>query len=82
MACEVPVISSNTGGIPEVNEHGVTGFLADVGDVESMANYALDLLMNEDKLNMFKANALAQAKTFSLDKVLDKYVSVYNRHLK
>lgn len=55
MACEVPVISSNTGGIPEVNEHGVTGFLADVGDVESMANYALDLLMNEDKLNMFKA---------------------------
>ena len=62
MACRVPVISSNAGGIPEINIHGVTGYLTDVGDIESMAKYSLELLRDETKLEQFKENALNQAQ--------------------
>jgi N-acetyl-alpha-D-glucosaminyl L-malate synthase BshA len=78
MACEVPVISTNAGGIPEVNIHGVTGFLSNVGDVEEMAKYALELLTNEEKLKIFKANALKKAREFQLDLILPMYEAVYN----
>ncbi len=81
MACEVPVISSNAGGLPEVNIEGVTGFLADVGDVDRMAEKALYLLQNEDKLKQFRAQALAQALRFDLNSVLGQYVDLYNRAL-
>jgi L-malate glycosyltransferase len=77
MACEVPVISSNTGGLPEVNIEGVTGFMCDVGDVENMAKRALELLNNEDLLNQFRKNALEQAKKFSLDNILPEYENFY-----
>lgn len=66
MACEVPVISSNAGGLPEVNIHGQTGFLSDVGNVEEMANYAIQILSNEDVLNRFRENALAQPSGLTL----------------
>ena len=77
MACEVPVISSNSGGLPEVNIHGVTGFLSDPGNIEEMARYAIQLLENEPMLQQFRQNALAQAKRFDLDNVLPDYEAFY-----
>ena len=82
MACEVPVISTNTGGIPEVNIEGVTGYLSNIGDVEDMAKNALKLLSNEELLLTFKANALTKAKEFQLDKILPMYEKVYEGLLK
>ncbi|MEM1217404.1 MAG: glycosyltransferase, partial [Bacteroidota bacterium] len=81
MACEVPVISSNTGGLPEVNIHGETGYLADVGDVETMAKYAISILQEEAVLQRFRANALAQAKRFDLQNILPQYEAYYEHIL-
>lgn len=77
MACEVPVISSNTGGLPEVNIHGKTGFLSDIGNVEEMAKFALMILKNPEKHQEFRAAALEQAKQFSLDNILPAYEDYY-----
>ncbi len=77
MACQVPVISSNIGGLPEVNIHGVTGYLSEVGDIQSMSDHAIDLLTNEDKLKLFKVNALNQAKKFDISNILPEYESYY-----
>lgn len=77
LACQVPVISSNVGGLPEVNIHGVTGFLADLGDVDTMAKYAIDLLSNEQKLASFRKNALEQAQQFDLQKIIPQYEKLY-----
>ncbi|MBL7836839.1 MAG: N-acetyl-alpha-D-glucosaminyl L-malate synthase BshA [Bacteroidetes bacterium] len=79
MACEVPVISSDTGGIPEVNVHGVTGYLSRVGDVEDMANNAMKILSDEHVLHQFRANSLKRANEFHIDKILPLYEQVYNR---
>ncbi|MFN4915239.1 MAG: N-acetyl-alpha-D-glucosaminyl L-malate synthase BshA [Sphingomonadales bacterium] len=81
MACEVPVISSNAGGIPEVNVHGVTGYLSNVGDVADMANNAVKMLENEEVLKTFKRNALQRAKEFDLDKIMNDYLEIYRRCL-
>jgi len=77
MACEVPVISSNSGGLPEVNIHGETGFMSDAGNVDEMAANAIHLLQNEDMLTQFRANALAQAKRFDIDHILPHYEEYY-----
>ena len=77
MACEVPVISSNAGGLPEVNINGKTGFLSDIGNYEEMAQNALSLLLDDNLLIEFRKNALEQAKTFDLNRVLNQYVDVY-----
>ena len=77
MAKSVPVISSNTGGIPEVNIHGVTGFTSNVGDVDDMAKNALTLLESPEKMKQFRANALERAKLFSLERVLPQYEDIY-----
>lgn len=77
MACEVPVISSDTGGIPEVNINGVTGYMSHVGDVEDMAANALHILSDENTLKTFKHNALKQAQAFHIDKILPMYEAVY-----
>ena len=77
MACEVPVISTNTGGLPEVNIHGVTGFLSNIGDYQDMAANALILLKNDTLLVEFRKNALDQAKNFDLDRILTQYLEVY-----
>ena len=79
MACEVPVISTNTGGIPEVNVHGVTGFLSNVGDVDSMAQHAITLLTDPEMLKTFRKNALLQAHNFDLKTILLQYEAVYER---
>lgn len=81
MASGVPVISSNTGGIPEVNKEGVSGFLSDVGDVEDMSKKALYILKDEDKLKEFKQNAKAQAKTFDIHQIVPKYEAIYQETL-
>ena len=77
MACEVPVISSNAGGLPEVNIDGVTGFLSDIGNYEGMAANALSLLQDDAMLTQFRKNALEQAKTFDLNSILNQYLAVY-----
>lgn len=82
MACEVPVISSNTGGIPEINIQGDTGFLSDVGNVEEMALNAIKILSNEDALKRFKTNSLIQAKKFDIANILPVYERYYEKVLK
>jgi len=77
MASKVAVISTNSGGLPEVNIDGKTGYLSDVGDVNKMANDTIDLLKDAEKLNVFKNNALAHAKTFDLPNILPQYEAVY-----
>jgi glycosyltransferase involved in cell wall biosynthesis len=77
MACKVPVISSNAGGLPELNLDGITGFLKDVGDVQGMADSAIYILENTARLNTFKENALVRAKEFDLAKILPQYESYY-----
>ncbi len=81
MAAKVPVISSNAGGIREVNVHGVTGYLATIGDVETMASYSLELLQNPELHEEFRNNAYERAKEFSMDTIVPKYEEVYNRAL-
>ena len=81
MACEVPIISSNAGGLPEVNIHGVTGFLSEIGDVKSMAEHALLLLKNPDMLMEFRKNALEQAQRFDISFILPKYEAYYEKVL-
>lgn len=76
MAVGVPVISSDTGGIPEVNRHGYSGFLSSVGDVEDMAKNTLTLLETAHK-DKFRAQALEQAKTFSLERIVPRYEEIY-----
>lgn len=77
MAAGVPVISSNTGGLPEVNIDGVTGFTADVGDVDAMAHPAIDLLKDEERFFQFSKNARDQAEKFSLELIGPKYLDLY-----
>lgn len=78
MACEVPLISSNAGGLPELNVQGVTGFLSDVGDVEDMSRKAL-FVLDKGNLPTFKQNALKRAREFDLTNILPLYEAVYQR---
>lgn len=77
MACEVPIISSNAGGIPEVNIHGVTGYVSEIGDVEDMANNAVHILESDERLAEFKKNALSRAKEFDITTILPMYENYY-----
>jgi L-malate glycosyltransferase len=77
MALGLPVISTNTGGLPEVNRHGVTGMMSNVGDTEDMAKNALFLLSDEKRLKRFSENAIMRASEFSTEKILPLYEKVY-----
>lgn len=77
MASGVPVISTNTGGLPELNENGVTGFLSNVADVDDMALNALKILRDDETLKLFRENALNRAEEFNIDRILPKYVALY-----
>jgi len=79
MVNKVPVISSDAGGIPEVNVHGVTGFLSAVGAIEDMAKNGIAILENDETLETFKLNALREAHKFDILKVLPLYEQVYER---
>lgn len=78
MACEVPVISTNAGGLPELNIQGETGFLSAVGDIEDMTQKAL-LILDKENLPRFKANALARAREFDITRVMPLYEKFYAR---
>ena len=82
MACEVPVISTNAGGLAEVNIHGKTGYTSEIGNYEEMAQFALDLLQNEEKLESFRHAALEQAKKFNLEDIRLQYIELYNKLIK
>jgi len=79
MALSVPVISSNSGGLPEVNFDGVSGYLSNVGDIEGMAANAIKILQNNETLNNFKSNALTTAKKFDIQNILPLYEELYLR---
>ena len=79
MALGVPVISSNSGGLPEVNFDGISGYLSDVGNVDEMAKNAIKILENKATLTEFKANAFATAKKFDIQNILPLYEELYLR---
>jgi N-acetyl-alpha-D-glucosaminyl L-malate synthase BshA len=77
MACGVPVISSNSGGLPEVNLDGVSGYLSDVGEINEMAKNALKILKEDSILDEFKKNALHVAESFDIKNILPVYEALY-----
>ncbi|MBS1616019.1 MAG: N-acetyl-alpha-D-glucosaminyl L-malate synthase BshA [Bacteroidetes bacterium] len=81
MACGVPVISTNAGGLPEINVQGVTGFLSEVGDVEDMAAHALELLSDDARLQEAKDAAKAHARNFSKGLIIPRYEALYRQVL-
>lgn len=82
MASSVPVISSNAGGIPEVNKQGFSGYLSNVGDVNDMSKNALSILKDDSILNKFKKNAKIQATKFAINEIVPQYEAVYLKALK
>jgi glycosyltransferase involved in cell wall biosynthesis len=81
MSCSVPVISSSIGGLPELNIHGETGYIAEIGDIERMAKYSVELLSNEKKYNLFSKNARERAETLSEEKIVPFYENFYEKIL-
>lgn len=82
MACEVPVISSSVGGLPELIVHNQTGYIAEIGDVERMAKYAIDLLTNDSKREMFAKEGRKRAvEFFNLEKIVSEYEQHYEKVL-
>lgn len=79
MAAGLPVISSNSGGLPEVNLHGFSGYLSDVGDVNDMTKNALLILSSDSSLSQFKSQALLQAEKFDLPNILPLYMQLYEK---
>jgi N-acetyl-alpha-D-glucosaminyl L-malate synthase BshA len=79
MACQVPVISTNAGGMPELNIEGVTGFMSSVGNVDEMAANALKILIDDSTLNTFKHNALKRAADFDINVILPRYEKYYHQ---
>ena len=79
MAWSVPVISSNSGGLPEVNFDGISGYLSDVGNIDEMAENALKILENKETLNKFKENSLSVAKQFDIINILPLYEDIYQK---
>lgn len=81
MANKTPVISSNTGGLPEVNENGVTGFTSKVGDIDEMAAQGIYILEDDNRLLEFKNNAFAKAKQFDIHNIIPLYEKLYDKVL-
>jgi L-malate glycosyltransferase len=82
MAAGVPVISSNAGGLSEVNRSGISGYLGDVGDIDYMAEKAIYILSDDNRLATFKRNALENAREFDIQKIMPMYENIYRRALK
>lgn len=79
MSCSVPVISSNIGGLPELNVHGKTGFLCDLGDIDTMAKHAVQILTNDKLRKEMSANARERAEEFELSRVVSLYENYYEK---
>jgi len=82
LSCSVPVISSNVGGLPEVNIHGETGYLCDLEDIDCMAKYAVDVLSNKELYQTLSSNARKRAEQFEVSEIVNKYEAYYIRLLK
>ncbi|MCC1485356.1 N-acetyl-alpha-D-glucosaminyl L-malate synthase BshA [Winogradskyella immobilis] len=82
MASGVPVISTNSGGLPEVNIHGYSGYLSDVGDIDDMTQNAIKIIKDLDVLKTFKANAKTQSRNFDIHNIVPKYETIYQSTLK
>jgi glycosyltransferase involved in cell wall biosynthesis len=82
MACEVPVISSSVGGLPELQVHGETGYIAEIGDIDRMARYAIELLTNDAKYKLFAQAARRRAvESFDVHKIVNQYEAHYEQCL-
>ncbi len=81
MSCGVPVISSSVGGLPELNLHNETGYIAEIGDVDRMAKYAVDLLSDKKRYELFSKNARKRAEEFSEDKIVPLYEKFYEQFI-
>lgn len=81
MAMKIPVISSNTGGLPEVNIQGETGYLSDVGNIEEMAENAIHILADDSKLSFFKQQAFQQANKYDIKNIIPLYEKLYHQVL-
>jgi len=81
MSCGVPVISSSVGGLPELNLHGETGYIAEIGDVERMAKYTIELLTNQKRYDQFSVNARKRAEYFSEENIVPMYENFYEKIL-
>lgn len=81
MSCSVPVISTSIGGLPELNVHGETGYIAEIGDVERMAKYAIELLTNQKKYEYFSKKARERALKFREENIVPLYEEFYERIL-
>ncbi len=82
MACEVPVVSSSVGGLPELQVHGETGYIAEIGDIDRMARYAVELLTNEPKHALFRAACRRRAvEQFDVHIIVNEYESYYTECL-
>ena len=82
MVNKVPVISTNTGGLPEVNKHGFTGYLSDVGNIDEMSQYAIQILKDDATLQEFKSNAEKNALKFDILNILPLYEKLYEKTFK
>jgi N-acetyl-alpha-D-glucosaminyl L-malate synthase BshA len=81
MACSVPVVSSSVGGLPELQVHGETGYIAEIGDIDRMSRYAIDLLSNPTKHELFSKAARARALEFDASKIVPMYERYYEKVL-
>ncbi|MDX1350031.1 MAG: N-acetyl-alpha-D-glucosaminyl L-malate synthase BshA [Putridiphycobacter sp.] len=79
LASAVPVVSSNSGGLPEVNKQGYSGYLSDVGDVEDMATKSIEILSNDETLQRFKKQAYQHSLNFGIETILPRYEELYKR---
>jgi L-malate glycosyltransferase len=79
MAAKVPVISTDAGGLVEINVHGQTGYTAKVGDVASMSEYAIGMLSNEEQLTKMKQQAFEHAQKFDIQNIVPQYEKLYSR---
>jgi len=79
MAAGEVVISTNVGGLPEIVQHNITGFMANVGDVDTMSNYAIGILQDEQKLQAMKEAAFLHASNFDITNIIPLYEKLYSR---
>jgi glycosyltransferase involved in cell wall biosynthesis len=82
MASGVPVVASNAGGLSEIIIPGVTGYMSNVKDIESMTQQSLEILRNDDVLKAFKKRAAAHAKKYDIQNIVPEYEKLYQRFLK